>query len=345
MSIIIDPEFKALIPGLSEDEYRQLEENCMKEGIRDALVTWPQADGDEILLDGHNRFEISAKHGGIPFQVVQKHFESREDAKLWVIRNQLGRRNISAYDRARLALKLKPVIAERAKERMLSGKADPTQKSAEGETRKELAKIAGVSHDTIHKVEKIEEKADPETIQAVRSGDISINQAYRDIRAKEQEESDNEDGTPDLTAYRTPTPAQQRRALYEKIQKNREAVESGDIVDMETLRELKEDEDDLSELRREERWRALRKITDRLWTIRYGVDLDELKQTIREGWRLPGEYKSFLRSFTDSTNYIKQALIDLIAEEGEMNEKRKAGTENISENKGPGDNPGGAGIR
>lgn len=58
-------------------------------------------------------------------------------------------RNLSAYDRSILALKLKPIIAEKAKERMLSGVKNPTQKSAEGETRQKLAKVAGVSHDTI----------------------------------------------------------------------------------------------------------------------------------------------------------------------------------------------------
>jgi len=47
-------------------------------------------------------------------------------------------------------LKLWPLLAARAKERMLRGKADPTQISAEGkgETRDEVAKAAGVSHDT-----------------------------------------------------------------------------------------------------------------------------------------------------------------------------------------------------
>ena len=49
-------------------------------------------------------------------------------------------------------LKLKPIIAAKAKERMLSGKPlDPVQNSAQGRTREELAKRAGVSHDTIHK--------------------------------------------------------------------------------------------------------------------------------------------------------------------------------------------------
>lgn len=52
-------------------------------------------------------------------------------------------------------------------------------------TAKELANIAGVSHDTIHKVEKIEEKATPEQKRQVRSGEKSINQTYNEIRNKE----------------------------------------------------------------------------------------------------------------------------------------------------------------
>ena len=49
---------------------------------------------------------------------------------------------------------LKPIIAAEAEKRMLAGKADPVQISAQGETgktRDELAKVAGVSHDTIQK--------------------------------------------------------------------------------------------------------------------------------------------------------------------------------------------------
>jgi len=80
------------------------------------------------------------------------------EAKAWIIKNQFGRRNLSAYDRSVLALKLKPLIAKQAEQRMKAGKADPVQKSAQGKTRDELATIAGVSHDTIHKVETIEAK-------------------------------------------------------------------------------------------------------------------------------------------------------------------------------------------
>lgn len=62
-----------------------------------------------------------------------------------------------------LALKLKPLIAEKAKERQ-GARNDIPQKSAGSykpmETRDELANIAGVSHDTIAKVEKIEKQAE-----------------------------------------------------------------------------------------------------------------------------------------------------------------------------------------
>lgn len=106
-------------------------------------------------------------------------FESREAVKEWIIKNQFGRRNLTPYDRSLLALKLKPLIAEKAKERQIQGgKEKVVQKSAQAKTRDELAKVAGVSHDTIHKVEKIEAEATPQVKQAVRDGKLSINQAY-----------------------------------------------------------------------------------------------------------------------------------------------------------------------
>ncbi len=171
----IRENFKSLIPPLTPDEYRQLEENILSDGIRDPLVLW----GD-ILIDGHNRYEIAKKHG-LTFQTVQREFEDEGAAQRWIILNQFGRRNLSAYDRSVLALKLKPIIAAEAEKRMLAGKADPVQISAQGETgktRDELAKVAGVSHDTIAKVEKLESEAMPEVKAALASGDLSINAAY-----------------------------------------------------------------------------------------------------------------------------------------------------------------------
>jgi N6-adenosine-specific RNA methylase IME4/DNA-binding XRE family transcriptional regulator len=54
------------------------------------------------------------------------------------------------------------------------------------DTKKEIAKAAGVSHDTIAKVEKIQAKATPEIKKAVKSGEMSINQAYQATRREEK---------------------------------------------------------------------------------------------------------------------------------------------------------------
>jgi hypothetical protein len=110
--IIIDDEFRSLIPKLSDKEYHQLEENILTDGCRDPLVVWP-VDGNEdkeyVLIDGHNRYEICDRHG-IAFETIQYEFADRDSVKLWIIQNQFGRRNISYFDRARLALKYKEII-------------------------------------------------------------------------------------------------------------------------------------------------------------------------------------------------------------------------------------------
>lgn len=181
--IRIDKEFESLIPPLSDDEFRQLEENCVKEGIRDALVVWKVPNGDQILVDGHNRWKISAKHGGIPFQIKEMKFDLREDAIAWIIRNQFGRRNLSLFDRGELALKLKPILAKEAKKNQANHSAQGYQKSDKPvNTTKELAKSAGVSHDTIHKVETIVNSGRDDIKKAVKSGDMSINQGYREVK-------------------------------------------------------------------------------------------------------------------------------------------------------------------
>lgn len=196
--ILIDPEFKALIPALNPEELSQLEENLISGGCRDALVIWP-FNGSNLLLDGHNRKRICEEYG-IPFQVVEIDIKSRDKALLWIIENQEGRRNLNKYQRAKLQLKKKPIIARLAKENQKThGNTAPgkpktlLQNSAKViDTREELAKAAKVSHDTIHKVEVLEREATEELKDKLESGEVSINQAYTDIKRKKKEADRNQ---------------------------------------------------------------------------------------------------------------------------------------------------------
>jgi 16S rRNA G966 N2-methylase RsmD len=186
--IIVDPEFAGLIPPLSAEERQQLEENIVEHGgARDPLVVWAAA-GKLTLLDGHNRYEICTRLG-LPFDIEEMRFSDRSHAEEWIIRNQFGRRNLSAYVRTQLALRLEETIAARAKANQVRKPAGSVpKKSAEQiETRQEIAKVANVSHDTVAKVKKIDAaekagKVDADTVAKLRTGEVSINRVVRDLK-------------------------------------------------------------------------------------------------------------------------------------------------------------------
>lgn len=190
--IKIDPEFQHLIPPLSTEEYSGLEQSLLDEGCRDALVVW-----DGTLIDGHNRYEICKRHG-IPFETVERFFANRDAAIEWIILNQFGRRNLPQHERARLALRLKPIMAKEARERQATstGGSSPqlvpnlAQGGDKGKTREKLAQIAGVGHTTLDKVERIENEAPKPVRDASRRGEMSINAAYQVVQMEPEQQQE-----------------------------------------------------------------------------------------------------------------------------------------------------------
>ena len=183
-TLIIDPEFRDLIPPLNDEELSMLEESIVANGCESPLIVW-----NGVIVDGHNRHAICQKHN-IPFAVTEKEFSSREDAMLWMLRNQLGRRNLNSYQRSDLVLKLEPLMASEAKLRK-GQRTDLGQNSAPGsqmgKTSHKLAEMAGVSHDTIKKVKKLNEAADEETKGKLRRGEVTVHKAYTELMQKEHE--------------------------------------------------------------------------------------------------------------------------------------------------------------
>ena len=111
--ITILEELKYFIPPLQAEEWNQLQSNILAEGCRQALLVWktigkvidenatePLAEVN-ILIDGHNRYEICLKHDlGFPMQFID--FESLQMAKNYMIEQQLGRRNLNPEQMAYL---------------------------------------------------------------------------------------------------------------------------------------------------------------------------------------------------------------------------------------------------
>ena len=111
----IDPEFESKIPPLTAEERSQLEANILEEGrLLNPLIVWKN-----IIVDGHNRFEILKEHPEIEYTVLEKEFAGREEAIVWICKNQLGRRNLTPEQR-----------------RYLVGKQYEAEKLAHGGSRK-----------------------------------------------------------------------------------------------------------------------------------------------------------------------------------------------------------------
>jgi len=164
---VIDTEFMKLIPPLSDEEYQQLEQNILSEGkCRDAVLIW-----DGVIIDGHNRFYICAKHG-IEFEVREMEFASREEVKLWILENQLGRRNLTDAMRIELALSRAEMRERKCPK---SSKANKAHKI----NQRNIAKEADVSKGTVYRYICIKEDGSPALLDKVKSGEIKIGKAYQ----------------------------------------------------------------------------------------------------------------------------------------------------------------------
>jgi hypothetical protein len=99
--IVIDLEFQNLIRPLSDKERKELKESLSRCGLLSPLVIWRHED-KSILVDGHNRLslwkEFDGFDGDFEFKTQELRFGNRDKVKEWIIKNQLGRRNLSPKD-------------------------------------------------------------------------------------------------------------------------------------------------------------------------------------------------------------------------------------------------------
>lgn len=194
--IEIKKEFKDLIPPLTKEEFKQLENNCMSEGIREKILTW-----NGFIIDGHNRYEIATRWD-LDFETESKHFDNEEAVKEWMILNQLGRRNLALYQRTVLALELVKLFKDKAKENLSKGGSNFSPKEGFANSQKvtdtvnsikEISTISKVGQNTLSRVKVIQEKAPEEVKAKLRTGEVSINAAYKEIKKEEKKaEKENE---------------------------------------------------------------------------------------------------------------------------------------------------------
>lgn len=182
MDIIINKELQSLLPPLTSEEYRTLEESLLVDGCRDPLIVW-----NNILVDGHNRLEICAKHG-INYSVEEIQAGSIEDIKIWIIDNQKGRRNLTDGWKFELAQVRKEILLKQGRENMSDGKKYglSTIDKPLHNTQKEIAEELGWSTGKVAMADKVWKEAEPEVKDKIKSGELTFNQVYQDIKRDEK---------------------------------------------------------------------------------------------------------------------------------------------------------------
>ena len=190
MELKVNEGFRELIPPLTAEEYSQLEENILAEGCRDALVVW-----GNVIVDGHNRHEICTMHG-VEFETKQKEFESEDSAKVWIIDNQSGRRNLTdgwkyelKQERKRL-LQIKNKVTQGMRTDIVST-TDTKFESETGKTRKEIAGELGWSETKVARADYVWKHGDENVKEKIKANEVTFNSAYKDIQ-KEQRKKEIE---------------------------------------------------------------------------------------------------------------------------------------------------------
>ena len=179
----IDPEFRDLLPPLTEDTLAKLEASLLKDGCLDSIKTW-----NGTIVDGHNRYAICSKHK-IGFDTIDLDFPDRDAAMDWIDDNQLQRRNLTP-DQTRLALGRQYLRMKRAKGGTGANQHEQMGKDypSAPRTSEQIAAKHGVSERTVRTAGKFAEEveANPELKQAIAERKPTA-QLRKEIKEKEEQ--------------------------------------------------------------------------------------------------------------------------------------------------------------
>jgi ParB family chromosome partitioning protein len=127
-------------------------------------------DGElKYVVDGHTRLAAARMAGLVEIPVVEKSFETKENAVLYCYQRQLARRNLTP---AEILMAVKRLEGRRSKH-------------GAGDAAEDLAGELGISRATVNRAKKVLAEAPEEKIEAIKKGDKTITGVFNEITKPE----------------------------------------------------------------------------------------------------------------------------------------------------------------
>ena len=186
--IKINEHYKQTIPRPNAEEFESLKQDISINGVQLPLLV----NRDNVLLDGHTRYDIALALGleSVPTEV--KHFESEDFEFRFVIMVNVLRRSLMPAQKVELGVLLVPVEERLAKARQEKTQIKkgsnvievvPTLGQPQGRSSKIVAKQIEMSHGSFYKGRKIMEatKTNPQVAREwenAKQGKTTINKIF-----------------------------------------------------------------------------------------------------------------------------------------------------------------------
>jgi hypothetical protein len=278
MELIIDSEFKNLIPPMKPEEFQGLKESIVNSGYD---ILYPIVIWNNTIIDGHNRYSI-CKEFNIEFSVSEKKFNNRFEVINWIINNQLNRRSMTNEQRSYLIGKRYQEEKKEESRPKLGNNVVPlvTLRPKNSTIEQRIAEKYKVSPETVRKAEKfanaIDEVANNASINPYKMLGREIKGTRKDIVELSQK------------------PAEVQKEIIEKVGKKEipnikialKETEHKQIFD-ETKEEKKIDYEEIEEQENEKEYSSPCDLAEKIFDIinnykkEYDdVDLEFIKNTL-----------------------------------------------------------------
>jgi ParB-like chromosome segregation protein Spo0J len=186
--IHIAEPFSEIFP-VDNKTLRAIQENITHYGFDEAepLIVWKR-NGKLVCVDGHTRY-MAAQALGLPqVPVIEKSFNTDDEAVEYAIHRQRDRRNLSDAELWKCMQWMDKRKERGGDQGRDGGKFQPkASNEANGKSAEKTAETLGISRAKVEKARTVMDHGDEETIQAIEQGEMSINKAYEETRKKKKE--------------------------------------------------------------------------------------------------------------------------------------------------------------